>query len=280
MKRWITLYRIPLHHCYSCKKTFMPQKLKELYLYARRSNTPKKYKEQKGYGHNLLAWVVHQNVVNRVTFRDIENAAKDYFGLSLDNRRMWDLKNFAAEYYKLTYNKILRKMIHGHLIHADETKVGLKDDNGYVWVLTTIEEVLYIYRPTRESGFLHDLLKEFKGVLVTDFYSGYDSLTCPQQKCLIHLIRYLNDDLLKNPFDNELKELVTRFGCLVRGIIETTDRFGLKSRFLRKHKKDVKRFYKWLLGKSFGSELSESYRKRMNKYRKELFLFLDCDNVP
>ena len=216
IKRWITVYRMPFHLCSSCKRRFMPKKFKKLRIYARRSKIPKKYIEQKGFGHNLLAWVVHQNVVNRVTFRDIENAAKYYFGLPFDNRRIWDLKILAAEYYKITYNKILKKMVKGHLIHADETKVGLKNDNGYIWVLTTMEEVLYIYKPTREAGFLHELLKGFKGVLITDFYSGYDSLECPQQKCLIHFIRDLNDDLLKNPFDDELKELVIMFGSLLR----------------------------------------------------------------
>jgi hypothetical protein len=193
---------------------------------------------------------------------------------------MWDLKILAAEYYKATYNKILKKMVMGHLIHADETKVGLKNEYGYVWVLTTMEEVLYIYRPTREAGFLHELLKGFKGILVTDFYPGYDSLECLKQKCLIHLIRDLNDALLKNPFDDELKEVVIMFGSLLRKIIDTIDKFGLKSRYMRKHKKNVKRFYKWLSKQSFNSELAESFKKRLIKYEKELFLFLDYDNVP
>ncbi|MBC8390517.1 MAG: hypothetical protein H8E13_21025, partial [Actinobacteria bacterium] len=88
-----------------------------LSLYARRSDTPKKYIKQKGFGHNILAWTVHQNVVNGVTFRNLENNAKDYFGLQIDNRRMWDLKNFAAEFYKMTYNKILKKIVKGYLVH-------------------------------------------------------------------------------------------------------------------------------------------------------------------
>ena len=41
-----------------------------------------------------------------------------------------------------------------------------------------------MYRPNREAVFLQDLLKDFKGVLISDFYAGYDSLPCEQQKCL------------------------------------------------------------------------------------------------
>ena len=49
------------------------------------------------------------------------------------------------------------------------------------------------------------MLKNFSGILVTDFYAAYDAIECPQQKCLIHLIRDLNDELLKHPYDDGLK---------------------------------------------------------------------------
>jgi hypothetical protein len=33
-------------------------------------------------------------------------------------------------------------------------------------------------------------------------------MDCPQQKCLIHLMRDLNDDMLKNPYDDDLRQIV------------------------------------------------------------------------
>ena len=66
-------------------------------------------------------------------------------------------------------------------------------------VFTNLEEVVFMYRPLREGGFLHDLLKDFHGVLISDFYAPYDALTCAQQKCLIHLIRDFNHDIQRNP---------------------------------------------------------------------------------
>jgi hypothetical protein len=190
------------------------------------------------------------------------------------------LKSVAARYYSTTYNNILKKLIGGAVIHADETKVNLKQSSGYVWVLTNMEEVLYLYKPTREADFLHELLADFKGVLISDFFTGYDSLRCPQQKCLIHLIRDVNDDLLKNPFDHELKELATLFGQMFRRIIATVDRFGLNAIHLRKHKPSVREFVDWLTGKSFESENAQRYCKRILKYQVKLFAFLDHDGVP
>ena len=128
------------------------------------------------------------------------------------------------------------------MIHIDETHANLQKGKGYVWVLTNLEEVVYLYKPSREGEFLARALGDFKGVLVSDFFSAYDSLPCEQQKCLVHLIRDLNHDLLGNPFDEEFKSLVGDFGQLLRLIMSTIDRYGLKKRHLKKHLTDVDRF--------------------------------------
>ena len=135
-------------------------------------------------------------------------------------------------------------MCNGRLLHADETKIIFKDKNGFVWVLANMEKVAYIYSETREGNIIHNILKDFTGVLVSDFYAAYDSIRCPQQKCLIHFIRDINDDLLKHPYDEEMQRARTvRSAHLVRPMVETVDRHGLKTHFLRKHQVSVERFY-------------------------------------
>jgi hypothetical protein len=166
------------------------------------------------------------------------------------------------------------------LVHADETKVSLGGQVGYVWVFTNLEEAVYLYSPSREGEFVHRVLKEFKGVLVSDFYSAYDSLNCAQQKCLIHLIRDLNSDLLKEPFNQEYKELVGEVAILLMPMIETIDHFGLRTRFLRRHKIDVDRFFKRLSDRVFQSETAQRCKQRLEKTRDKLFTFLDYDGVP
>ncbi len=56
-------------------------------------------------------------------------------------------------------------------------------------MFANMEEVAYVYRETREGDFLLTMLKDFKGVLVSDFYAAYEAIPCPQQKCLIHLAK-------------------------------------------------------------------------------------------
>ena len=114
-------------------------------------------------------------------------------------------------------------------MHIDETTVRMRKAQGYVWVLTTMDKVYYFYRPSRETGFLREMLASFRGVLVSDFYTGYDLLPCEQQKCLVHFIRDIDDDLLRNPLDSDLSSLAMPFGRLLRTIVATIDRCGLKT---------------------------------------------------
>ncbi len=157
------------------------------------------------------------------------------FGFHLGSTNIGNFKAGAAENYKGTYDTLVKRLCSGRLLHADETKINVRDKDGFVWVFANMEEVAYVYSETREGDLLQTMLKDFKGVLVSDFYAAYDSIHCPQQKCLIHLIRDLNDDVLKHPYDEELKQIALAFAVLLKPMVETIDRYGLKSRFLRKH---------------------------------------------
>ena len=63
-------------------------------------------------------------------------------------------------------------------------------------------------------------------------------------------------------------------------MIDTIDRFGLRARFLKKHKVAVARFYAALLCRKYNTELAEKIQTRLKRNRDKLFTFLDYDNVP
>jgi hypothetical protein len=93
-------------------------------------------------------------------------------------------------------------------------------------------------------------------------------------------MRDLNNDLLKEPFNEELKVLVREFAMLLKPMIETVGRFGLKAHFLRKHKVFVEDFYKGLSKSNHRSDIAVKYKKRFEKNRDKLFTFLDYDDIP
>ncbi len=192
------------------------------------------------------------------------------------NRRQADM----AERYENTYQAILERIAAGTLVHADETWATVAGKAAYVWVFTSLEDVAFVYSESREGSTAQKVLQQFRGVLVSDFYAGYDSIACAQQKCLIHLMRDINDDLFKQPFNDEMKEIGRQFAELLRPIIDSVDRFGLKARYLRKHRPVVERFYQTLSKHEYQTEVAAGYVRRFEKNRDRLFTFLDHDGIP
>ena len=186
----------------------------------------------------------------------------------------------AAGRYSGTYEQILKNLRVGPLLHADETRISIRSGYGFVWVFANLENVIYVYSETREAGLLQTVLKGFQGVLVSDFYAGYDGMECPQQKCLIHLIRDLNEALLKHPYDDDLKKQARSFTDLMTAIVRTIDRHGLKARFLKKHLSSVERFYRELSIMRPASEVARKCKDRFERNREGLFTFLRYDGVP
>ena len=268
VKRWVTRLEYHQYRCQDCKATFYPEE-------------HIKYKSK--YGRGLLVWVVYQNIGLHQSYGAIMTGLSELFGFSQlkQNRTVAKtLKASAAVYYSEAYDEIRENIRGGNLVHVDETLVNLKGGVGYVWVFACLEEVIYVYSNSRESRILADTLRGFSGVLVSDFYAGYDSFPVEQQRCLVHMIRDLNDSLFKNPFDKELKEFVVQFGVLLKSIVETIDRYGLKRRFLRKHKKEVAAFYRTYVNRKCGSEPTAAYQVRFKRNENRLFTFLDHDGVP
>jgi len=265
VKRWNIKYKSSRYRCNKCRKVFAPKRFRT-------------YSATK-HGHNLMAWSVYHHIESRQSGVTIVESLKELFGHDFDRKLPHRLKRRAAAFYIATYQSLKDKIRSARVVYADETPMPIKEGRGYVWAFTTLEEVFYVYSDTREGGVVSRLLEGFDGVLVSDFYAAYDSLPCRQQKCLIHLIRDLNDDLFKNPFDEELKELTRGLTRVLVPIVTAIDRFGFKKRHLGKFRKHADEFVSSVTKQPLTSEVAKGYQQRITKYHDKLFEFLKHDGV-
>ena len=97
---------------------------------------------------------------------------------------------------------------------------------------------------------------------MSDFYGAYDALPNHQQKCILHLMRDMNQLILNNPFDEELQAITRPFGTLLRSIIMTVDKHGLRHEFLEAHEPELAAFADSLALQSFSSDAAEGLRER------------------
>jgi hypothetical protein len=252
-----------MHECRDCGNVFIPER----------------YQRLATYGHRLMSWAKFQHVAYQAPYRAIRDLFDELFGLTVVESQVYQFKSVMAHRYADCDRALLSRLLSGKVLHIDETEVKLRTCKANVWVFASAGEVVYILRPSREGDFLLDLLKDFKGVLVSDFYAGYDAVACPQQKCLLHLIRDMNQDLLANPFDLELQSITGPFGTLLRAIVQTIDEHGLLQKFLKRHQPGVDEFFLSIEGRAFRSEAAEALRGRLLRNRDRLFTFIRHDGV-
>lgn len=264
IRRRVIACKTSVYHCLTCNQAFIPE------AYIRLDK----------HFHGVKSWVIYQHVEHQLSLGAIQAMIEEFFGIRIVYSEIHMFKSLMVQYYQDTYDQILAKILAGNLLHIDETEVKLQNGKAYVWVLTNLEEVVFMFRPSRQGDFLQELLKDFQGVLVSDFYFAYDSLNCQQQKCLIHLMRDINQLLLNNPYDEELQAITKAFGILLRSIIESIDQYGLKHSRLKKHICDVRDFYNDLSAQRFYSDVAESLKERFLKYQDKLWTFLQHDGIP
>lgn len=254
-------------YCRKCLRHYPPLKIKDL--------------GSQHFGHAFQAWVIYQRIVLRLPYRIILQEIDDLFNERMSEGTLINFIGYFAEYYGATEKFLMRRIWESPFVHVDETLINIQGVDHYVWVFTNGTYVVFRMTETRESTIVHKLFSDYKGVLISDFYGGYDAVTCRQQKCLVHLIRDLNNDLWDNPYNRGYEAFVNEVKHLLVPIFEAEEQYGLKRRHLGKFGKSVDRFYLENIDKaSSNCELIAKYQKRFQRYRDNLFVFLEEDGIP
>jgi hypothetical protein len=174
--------------------------------------------------------------------------------------------------------EVLNRVRASPVVNADETGWRESGSNGYVWTLSTPTE-RYFVRGNRSAQVLKALLGDFGGVLVSDFYAGYDCYEGYHQRCWVHLLRDLHELAHVHPQD-EVKEWTNSVTKLYRKAKLYT---GLGS---SKRKEEARLYFERQLRQLYEPYLNNkgspmhTLSKRMERYEGELFVFVSHKEVP
>jgi hypothetical protein len=233
------------------------------------------------FGRSLRAWAVYQRIILRLSYRIITQAMEELFHETASAASIINfIESFAQDYHR-TESILVTRLRESPFVHVDETRLSIRGVDHYVWVFSDGRHVVFRLTETRETIIVQELLSGYRGVLVSDFYPGYDALPWRQQKCWVHLIGDLDDDLWKFPFNEEFQKFVLAIKDLIVPILEAIDRWELRTKHLRRFEKQVDRFYRRVIdGKEYALEVTKKYQKRFLRYRESLFRFLLEDGIP
>ena len=102
-------------------------------------------------------------------------------GLLIDTQTLWDQLFALYGHLEPSYDALLERILAQPLIGADETWWRLMDRKGgkkwWDWCLVTEDAVYHRLHPSRETEVVERLLAGYEGVVMSDGFAAYETLT-------------------------------------------------------------------------------------------------------
>jgi len=179
--------------------------------------------------------------------------------------------------------EIQAQALDGAVLHADETGWRVAGTTHWLWCFTTTELTYYMIDRSRGSPALKRFfVKEFAGVLVTDFRGAYNAVICARkQKCLPHLLRDIKRTRHYHRPGGDWPAFSKPLRRLIRDSLRLSKRRKELSseRFASRRGRPGERLHD-LLGQPWQEKHARRPVKRLRRHEAEVFTFLDHPAVP
>lgn len=193
-KLQIVRYKRAACECPKCKHSEHP--------FIKKADNPSSLMNHSLASPSSVANVMYQKYVNSVPLYRQEKDW-EHLGLNLTRATMahWMIR-CSQDYFSPIIDYLHKAMASEEVLHCDETPIQVLKEDGkklqsksYMWLYRTAESssrpiILYDYKPSRSGDNARRFLKDFKGYLHTDGYSGYNKLeNITRCGCWAHLRR-------------------------------------------------------------------------------------------
>jgi transposase len=162
------------------------------------------------FGEQLLAQMLIDKYCDHIPFYRQEQRYRRA-GLTIAYSTIADTPRQSCKIILPLYEVLKEQALQGNYLQVDETpsqvmdaRVKGKTHQGYLWVYRSVHEriVLFEYRPGRGAVWPQTLLKNFKGFMQTDGYTGYDGFnnhpSITLVGCMAHARRYFEKAINNN----------------------------------------------------------------------------------
>lgn len=151
-------------------------------------------------GAGLLADIIVSKYVDHLPLHRQEQMYQR-LGIELSRKRMSSWVGGVTDLLIPLYIAVKEDILYQYYIQADETSIKIQDGvipgkchSGYLWgLLGPPNKIWYHYAPGRAGATPKELLKEYRGIVQTDAYAGYNPVFMPDGAkriaCLAHVRR-------------------------------------------------------------------------------------------
>jgi transposase len=168
---------------------------------------PVEVKQPVQYGTNLLGFACYLHSQHLLPYSRTAQIVRDITGTPFSVGTLHTALKTAFERLLPFEEQIKVALQIAEKVHADETG-GRIEKSRYWFHVRCTERLTYLFcHVNRGKAAIEDLLS-YRGLLISDFFSNYVSLTCAHQFCMAHICRELLGvyELTKNDCFLDLKE--------------------------------------------------------------------------
>jgi len=261
-------HQVVARYCGVCQKTVLP-----------RLDLSGEVVGQSRIGVGLMSLVCYFSVVARMPVKAIQRFLKAVHGLHLSVGEITEILHRTATRGRSEVEGLLEAVRRSAFVHGDET--GWREDgvNGYLWSFST-PDIRYFHRDASRSAEVPKRLlgESYEGVVVSDFYGGYNHLLGPHQRCWVHFLRDLDALATDHPEDRRVSAWIRK----VKGVYWRAKAFAGESARQRcrqrvKFEKELLRLAKPYLDRDVPQRV---LAQRIERFLPELFTFVEHPQVP
>lgn len=187
------------------------------------------------------------------------------YGLHVSSATVVNTCNKLAGFLGEDYEQLRKELLKERQVHGDETSWRVKGKNWWLWEFIGRRTAYFTVRHSRGHEVPEKVMRGFKGVFTSDFWSAYNVLTCEKQKCWVHLKREL-DKVLKYKHSREFALYASRLMRLYYWA-KSERNHGSKTRVFAEQRLHA------LNSEEYRDKNCKRLVKRLLRHEKEMFTF-------
>jgi transposase len=209
-------------------------------------------------------------------------------GLDVDTKTLYGLCEAVAEHCNSIRERVRQDILKDFCAaHLDESPwpIAGQESQGYMWALSNRCGSYYQFEPTRSGKVALELLKNYKGSILTDGYSGYNRAKQKDElrvgQCWAHARREFIDRI--DDFPEKARDAVQMIDELFAVEAQAANFEELRVLRKSKSKPTIDRLYNWLIQTRPQFLPGDGIVSAINyclKFWDELTLFLNDLSLP
>lgn len=161
------------------------------------------------FGVRLMSLVAHLRTVCRMPVRTMRVLLKSVYGLDISTGEIIEILHRVAREGEEHYARLGEALKSSAFAHADETGWREDGENGYLWSFSTPDIRYFVRDKSRGHQVPESVLgAAYSGIIVSDFYGGYNYHLGLHQRCWTHFLRDLRALKEKWPGEAQVAEWV------------------------------------------------------------------------